>query len=99
METGIDLMYYQTDATKAKKSYSTACREALAYCRQEGISWLCVNEFDETMGDLFAEYPEIRGAVFRYTSVGKVVRAIRCGASIVGSTYYDTNYITELTRR
>jgi hypothetical protein len=32
------------------------------------------------MGDLFDEYPEINGACFRYTSVGKVVKAIRCGA-------------------
>jgi glycerophosphoryl diester phosphodiesterase len=99
LETGIELMYYQTDATKARKSYSAVCREALLYCRQEEISWLCVNEFDESMGDLFADYPEIGGAVFRYTSVGKVVRAIRCGASIVGSTYYGVDYITALTGR
>lgn len=97
MATGIEIMYYQTDSTKAKKKYSTACAEALAYCSQEHIPYLCVNEFDEAMGDLFADYPDIKGAVFAYTSVGKVVRAIRCGAAIVGSAYYGVDYIRALT--
>ena len=98
-DTGIEIMYYQIDSLKNKKAYSKAVDEALAYCREEGISWLCVNDFDETIGDLFDEYPEINGACFRYTSVGKVVKAIRCGAKIVGSHYYGVDYITDLTSR
>ena len=98
-DTGIEIMYYQIDSVKSIKAYSKAVAEALEYCRAEKISWLCVNDFDETMGDLFDEYPEINGACFRYTSVGKVVKAIRCGAKIVGSHYYGVDYIQALTGR
>ena len=98
-DTGIEIMFYQIDSLKNKKAYSKAVEEALAYCSEDGIPWLCVNDFDETMGDLFDEYPEIKGACFRYTSVGKVVKAIRCGAKIVGSHYYGVDYIKALTGR
>ncbi len=94
----LPLVFHMEKKDETPEQLYKRCRDTLQFCQKYGIGFISMNPdiFSREIGALCKKYG-IKPWVFTCTRTDRIIEALNSGADMVGSHYYDVNYLKRLT--